>query len=225
MTNILYIHRGEITTDVNISFQVQHDNLIRITPSSIEFIANSDVRNATIAIFGISPGHVDITVNGTINTKDAFIRVLVAVSYVLITVSQIIGWVYFLAWSISFYPQIITNFQRKSVTGLNFDFLALNFLGFILYGIFNVGMYYVPEIQVWNYINLQNENHQPFEFDNILIKKKYEIGWVFKTISTWFESSAVERRIFRLACSCCNIVHNNSMFYLWCLYTPFRKQL
>lgn len=140
--------RGVINTDVNVSFQIEHNNLIRVTPSSFEFVANSDVRNVTVAIFGISPGHVDITVNGTISAKNAFIRVLVAVSYVLITVSQIIGWIYFLAWSISFYPQIIINFKRKSVTGLNFDFLALNFLGFILYGIFNVGMYYVPEIQV-----------------------------------------------------------------------------
>lgn len=82
------------------------------------------------------------------STKNAFIRVLVAVSYNLITLSQVIGWSYFVAWSISFYPQVIVNFQRKSVTGLNFDYLALNILGFILYGIFNVGLYSIPEIQV-----------------------------------------------------------------------------
>lgn len=82
------------------------------------------------------------------STENAFIRVLVAVSYNLITLSQVIGWSYFVAWSISFYPQIIVNFQRKSVTGLNFDYLALNILGFILYGIFNVGLYSIPEIQV-----------------------------------------------------------------------------
>ncbi len=28
-------------------------------------------------------------------------------------ISYIVGWIYFAAWSISFYPQIIQNFQRK----------------------------------------------------------------------------------------------------------------
>lgn len=31
--------------------------------------------------------------------------------------------------------------------GLNFDFLALNILGFVLYSIFNVGLYFSLEIQ------------------------------------------------------------------------------
>lgn len=44
-------------------------------------------------------------------------------------INQVIGWIYFVAWSISFYPQAIENFRRKSVIGLNFDFLALNLTG------------------------------------------------------------------------------------------------
>lgn len=34
-----------------------------------------------------------------------------------------------------------------SVVGLNFDFIALNLLGFILYSMFNVGLW-IPEIEV-----------------------------------------------------------------------------
>lgn len=36
--------------------------------------------------------------------------------------SGIIGWGYFVAWSISFYPQVFMNFKRKSVVGLSFDY-------------------------------------------------------------------------------------------------------
>lgn len=34
-----------------------------------------------------------------------------------------------------------------SVVGLNFDFLALNLLGFFLYSLFNIGLW-LPEIEV-----------------------------------------------------------------------------
>lgn len=75
-------------------------------------------------------------------------RIIVANSRVLITISLIVGWIYFAAWSISFYPQLITNFKRKSVVGLNFDFMALNLIGHTLYAIFNVALYWVPYIEV-----------------------------------------------------------------------------
>lgn len=35
-----------------------------------------------------------------------------------------------------------------SVVGLNFDFLYLNIVGFALYGLFNLGLYFIPEIKV-----------------------------------------------------------------------------
>ncbi|XP_078536070.1 cystinosin isoform X2 [Lissotriton helveticus] len=60
---------------------------------------------------------------------------------------QIIGWIYFLAWSISFYPQVIENWRRKSVVGLSFDYLALNMTGFIAYSVFNVGLGWVAFVK------------------------------------------------------------------------------
>lgn len=51
--------------------------------------------------------------------------------------SNVIGWTYFSAWSISFWPQILQNFKRGTVAGLSFDFLALNVLGFTCYSIYN----------------------------------------------------------------------------------------
>lgn len=52
------------------------------------------------------------------------------------------GDVMFLAWSISFYPQLLLNWRRKSVEGMSVAFLWYNLLGFGLYSIYTV---YQPE--------------------------------------------------------------------------------
>ena len=82
------------------------------------------------------------------SVQNAFVRITVQHSDGLDIFCQIIGWVYFVAWSISFYPQIYENWKRKSVIGLSFDFLGLNVVGFFLYSLFNVGLYWITPIQV-----------------------------------------------------------------------------
>ncbi|CAG8502426.1 8214_t:CDS:2 [Paraglomus occultum] len=61
--------------------------------------------------------------------------------------SKILGWTYFTAWSVSFYPQAILNWKRKSVNGLSFDFLWYNVYGFTCYSIFNLAFFYSSTIQ------------------------------------------------------------------------------
>lgn len=75
------------------------------------------------------------------------LRVFVIHSHSVYMLNIVIGWIYFAAWSISFYPQVILNFKRKSVVGLNFDFLAYNLLGFTAYGLYNIGMFWIPTVQ------------------------------------------------------------------------------
>lgn len=82
------------------------------------------------------------------STNQIFVRVTVANSRPLIVLSEVVGWIYFVAWSVSFYPQIYINFKRKSVVGLNFDFLALNIVGFFMYFLFNAGLFWNKYIQV-----------------------------------------------------------------------------
>ncbi|XP_031265050.1 cystinosin homolog [Pistacia vera] len=60
---------------------------------------------------------------------------------------EIFGWVSFLSWSACFYPQVILNFRRKSVVGLNFDFVVLNLTKHSSYLIYNVCLYFSPAIQ------------------------------------------------------------------------------
>ena len=60
------------------------------------------------------------------------------------TLSSIIGWTYFAAWILSFFPQLVLNWQRKSVVGLSFDYQLFNFCGFACYSAFNLALFYAP---------------------------------------------------------------------------------
>jgi len=55
--------------------------------------------------------------------------------------SDILGWCYFIAWSVSFYPQVFVNWKRGSVVGFSIDFLVLNIQGFTCYSIFNLVLF------------------------------------------------------------------------------------
>jgi cystinosin len=58
------------------------------------------------------------------------------------TLSNVIGYTYFLAWSSSFYPQIILNHQRKKTNGLSVDFCVLNVLGYVCYTVYTTNFYW-----------------------------------------------------------------------------------
>ena len=91
-------------------------------------------------------------------------------------ISAVIGWTYFAAWSISFYPQgdhilvdtnsffldwifhldknfkkispkVIVNWRRKSVVGLSFDYVTYNIIGFSCYTAYNSAFYFSTFIQ------------------------------------------------------------------------------
>lgn len=68
-------------------------------------------------------------------------------SYLYLSVlSQIIGWIYFFAWSFSFYPQIILNWQKKSVAGFSLEFAILNVSGFFFYSLYSTGGFLYPHL-------------------------------------------------------------------------------
>jgi hypothetical protein len=45
--------------------------------------------------------------------KSAYVKIKGVHSSVLDVFIAIIGWIYFAAWSVSFYPQVFTNWKRK----------------------------------------------------------------------------------------------------------------
>ncbi|KAI4366904.1 hypothetical protein MLD38_022706 [Melastoma candidum] len=68
-------------------------------------------------------------------------------SALLEVIYQVLGWTAFVSWSLSFYPQVILNFRRKSVVGLNFDFVVLNLTKHSSYLIYNCVLYFSRAVQ------------------------------------------------------------------------------
>lgn len=62
-------------------------------------------------------------------------------------VSSLLGWTYFCAWSVSFYPQVVLNCERQSVVGLSLDYQLLNFVGFCFYFAFNAILFWNPLVK------------------------------------------------------------------------------
>ncbi|KAL7016802.1 hypothetical protein ACKWTF_010142 [Chironomus riparius] len=139
-----------VNESLTLNFTENHPGSVTVTPELFTIAANASGK-FNISVLGISPGHVDITGVATppklVDDFGLFFRIIVANSQIIIYVSFIVGWVYFVAWSVSFYPQLVINYKRKSVVGLSFDFLALNFVGHTLYAIFNTCLYFVPFFQ------------------------------------------------------------------------------
>uniref|UniRef100_A0A7S1FP28 Uncharacterized protein n=1 Tax=Corethron hystrix TaxID=216773 RepID=A0A7S1FP28_9STRA len=61
--------------------------------------------------------------------------------------SPSLGYTYFLAWSISFYPQLLTNARTRSTSGLSADFTVLNFCGFSAYMGYTLNLFYDPIVR------------------------------------------------------------------------------
>lgn len=63
-------------------------------------------------------------------------------------ISGVIGWWYFMAWAVSFLPQLYLNYTRKCVVGQSFDYVFLNILGFSFYSIYTVAFFFVDRVQL-----------------------------------------------------------------------------
>ncbi|KAH7967819.1 hypothetical protein HPB52_002628 [Rhipicephalus sanguineus] len=106
---------------------------------------NLSARKAGYAVIHLNASLPDV------DSSDAFVRISVLRLSWLNVLSAVFGWLYFIAWSVSFYPQIYLNWKRRSVVGLSFDFIGLNLTGFLAYSFFNLGVFFSPVVQCdWN---------------------------------------------------------------------------
>ena len=62
-------------------------------------------------------------------------------------ISSMVGYTYLVAWSVSFYPQIITNYQNKSIEGLSTDASVLAVLNYICYTTYNAFFFWNATIR------------------------------------------------------------------------------
>lgn len=150
--NVTLFVSGEPEEEITLMFSHDGDNILQEIPNITVGTDGGYVgENITVSLVGIRVGHtvllVDATPGNMTDVSQAFVRVSVNHNDDLDYFSDVVGWVYFTAWSVSFYPQIYINWRRKSVIGLHFDFLSLNIVGFFMYSLFNVCLYWAPVIQ------------------------------------------------------------------------------
>ncbi|XP_033232426.1 cystinosin homolog isoform X1 [Drosophila pseudoobscura] len=181
--------KEDLTEPVSVRLLKEHDDHLSLDPESFTYPAGA-TGNQTVVITGLRAGYVAVTaVDGSNELiEDVYLRVTVAVSKGLIYTSIVFGWVYFVAWSVSFYPQIWINFRRKSVEGLNFDFVILNIVGFTLYSMFNCGLYFFDTMQD------EYESRHPRGLNPVMLNDVvFSLHAMFATIITIVQCCIYER--------------------------------
>ncbi|ESO88150.1 hypothetical protein LOTGIDRAFT_219532 [Lottia gigantea] len=128
---------------------------------------------------------------------NVFVRIDVYHATMLVTINAVIGWLYFAAWTVSFYPQVFSNYFRKSVVGLNFDYIAYNLLGFLAYGFFNVGLYWIGSVKN-EYKRQHPRGINPVQLNDVI----FTIHAVFITLFTIFQCIIYEVRNQRISKFC-----------------------
>ncbi|XP_045614341.2 cystinosin homolog [Procambarus clarkii] len=140
---------GEFEGCVNVSFQ-QTKEVVDLPPPLLlcdgsqgdwwDVVINTTYNGKATLTAQVDPP-------GVVESRDAFALVSVMTNPSIDVAADVLGWLYTIAWDVSFLPQIYRNWHRKSVMGLSFDFLTLNFIGFSSYFIFNMGLFWIDEIQ------------------------------------------------------------------------------
>lgn len=183
--------RGALNHSARVVFRVSDESVLKPLPDVI--VGANGTWPRDVHVSPVKRGHCMITANVTdsldvINVEGLYVRVNVLESFRLNTLAGFIGWVYFAAWTCSFYPQIYTNFRRKSVVGLNFDFLALNLIGFTFYSIFNLSLFYSSTIQD---IYFQSHRHGliPVAFNDVV----FAVHAAFACLLTAIQCCVYER--------------------------------
>ena len=130
---------------LNITHSSKHSTIVEL-PDEIQLPAGHTKAGFQVKADDVGQVTVYLYTSNS-NLTGPRIQFQVIHSIIVKYVDEVIGWIYFLAWSISFYPQLFENWRRKSVVGLSFDFIALNLTGFIAYSVFNVGLFWIPLIK------------------------------------------------------------------------------
>ena len=121
------------------------------------------------------------------------------------TISAIIGWVYFAAWTVSFFPQIFMNHQRRSTAGLSYDYEALNIIGFCCYLAYNLAFYYNASIQR-SYEEAHRGHDNNVQMNDVLFSGLAVVLTVY-TIGqcVWFRKNTPNERLSKLCMLLCTI--------------------
>ncbi|KAK3092074.1 hypothetical protein FSP39_024973 [Pinctada imbricata] len=193
-------------TVVSFTYQIGNDILYTeekklILPLKAVVIPANTSKSVQFNVTANKAGNVYLGINSSSeeleDLEDQFVKIEIVHNSVLVIVNSVIGWIYFAAWSISFYPQVFENWRRKSVIGLNFDFLAYNITGFVAYGVFNVGLYWIKSVQD-QYFEEHPRGINPVQLNDVI----FTLHAVFVTLITIFQCCIYDRGNQRISNVC-----------------------
>lgn len=165
-TDVQLVADPALRYNVTIVLDPEFTKIANVSPETITVNGSS---KWPVKICAQSPGYTSILaqVNGSTSLEDeAVVHVFVGKIGILKLIAFAVGWIYFSAWSISFYPQMYENYTRRSVVGLNFDFCALNIVGYLLYSFYNIGMAFIPFIKE-EYFRAHPTGLNPVEYNDV----------------------------------------------------------
>ncbi|XP_045054897.2 cystinosin isoform X1 [Desmodus rotundus] len=156
--NVSITLQPPLNATVVITFEITfRSKNITILELPDEVVVPPRVTESSFQVTSQNVGQITVFLHGNhSNQTGPRIRFLVIHSNLINIINQVIGWIYFAAWSVSFYPQVIMNWRRKSVVGLSFDFVTLNLTGFVAYSVFNIGLFWVPHIKEQFFLKYPN---------------------------------------------------------------------
>ncbi|XP_042503916.1 cystinosin homolog [Macadamia integrifolia] len=132
---------------------------------------------------------------------------------------NIFGWTAFISWSVSFYPQVILNFRRKSVVGLNFDFLILNFTKHSSYLIYNASLFFSPV--------LQRQYHEKYGYGEMIPVAANDVAFsahaVLLTAITLFQVLIYDRGNQKVSKTCITITSAVWLSAVVCVFVAWPK--
>ncbi|XP_026676850.1 cystinosin homolog [Diaphorina citri] len=152
--------------------------------------------------------------------KPSDIHVAVEKDFRLGLASDIIGWIYFSAWTISFYPQLYTNYKKKSIkpsdihVAVEKDFrlgLASDIIGWIYFSAWTISFY--PQL----YTNYKKKSVIGLNFDflglNLIGFTLYRFTLYSLYNLGYYSSSLIQDQFFEKNGTNSNPVQLNDVFF------------
>uniref|UniRef100_A0A8D9BQF6 Cystinosin homolog n=1 Tax=Cacopsylla melanoneura TaxID=428564 RepID=A0A8D9BQF6_9HEMI len=133
-----------------ITLILNRPNALSLSHSVLEINQSLPIQSWQITLYGDNPSNVILLIQlhpDDLNVNEIVVHVDIERNHVWSVASNIIGWIYFVGWGLSAHCQVYVNWKRKSVIGLNFDYLGLNMIGHSLYGVYNMLLYFSHPVQ------------------------------------------------------------------------------
>ena len=115
----------------------------------------------------------------------------------LTVLADVVGWGYFFCWTVSFLPQIYENWRRKCVVGFSFDMLGYFLLSYITYLIYNVTVFFKPEL-----IFEKSGEDNPVKLTDVVFAIVAFICTVFQAIQCFVYERGSQRIHFSTVLAC-----------------------